>query len=93
MRRRIFIAVVLACALLLAPGDPGVTTRAAGAGLPHSLTDQEFWQLSVDASEPSGYFRSENLTSNELQFQAVIPELVTGRRFRFDMPRQDQPVQ
>ncbi|HEV3215162.1 MAG TPA: hypothetical protein VGZ27_05540 [Vicinamibacterales bacterium] len=80
MRRRIFIAVVLACALLLAPGDPGVTTRAAGAGLPHSLTDQEFWQLSVDASEPSGYFRSENLTSNELQFQAVIPELVSRTR-------------
>jgi hypothetical protein len=80
MRRRFLITAVLASALLVAPGDAGVTTRAAGTGLPHSLTDQEFWQLSVDASEPSGYFRSENLTSNELQFQYVIPELVSRTR-------------
>jgi hypothetical protein len=80
MQRRLFITIVLACVLLLAPGDAGVTTRAAGTGPLHSLTDQEFWQLGVDASEPAGYFRSENLTSNELQFQYVIPELVSRTR-------------
>jgi hypothetical protein len=74
LRRRFLIAVVLACGLLVAPGDTGVVTRAAG--LPSSLTDQEFWRLSVDASEASGYFRSENLTSNEMEFQYVIPDLV-----------------
>jgi hypothetical protein len=78
--RRFFITIVLACALLLVPGDAGVTTRAASAGLPQSLSDRDFWQLSLDASEPSGYFRSENLTSNELEFQAVIPELVSRTR-------------
>src|SRR5437667_3481890 len=51
------------------------SSRAAGTGLPASLSDHSFWQLSVDASEPNGYFRSENLTSNELQFQYVIPDL------------------
>jgi hypothetical protein len=39
------------------------------------LTDAEFWHL-VDAfSEPSGFFRSDNLVSNEDTFQQVIPEL------------------
>ena len=75
MRRRLVIAVVVAYALLLAPGDAGIATRAAGTGLPASLTDHSFWQLSIEASEPNGYFRSENLTSNELQFQYVIPDL------------------
>jgi hypothetical protein len=80
MRHRFVLTIVLACALLLAPGDAGVATRAAGAALPASLDDKDFWQLSVDASEPSGYFRSDNLTSNELQFQYVIPELVSRTR-------------
>jgi hypothetical protein len=44
------------------------------------LTDREFWQLSVDASEPNGYFRSDNLTSNELGYERVIPELLTRTR-------------
>jgi hypothetical protein len=49
------------------------------AELPDRLTDQAFWKLSADASEPGGYFRSQditNLTSNELWFQHVIPDLV-----------------
>ena len=75
MPRRSFVVLLLACGLLLAPGDSRLATRASG-GLPSSLSDRDFWQLSVDASEPSGYFRSENLTSNELQFEYVIPALV-----------------
>ena len=56
----------------------GHTTTAVGA-LPERLTDAAFWKLSQDASEPGGYFRSQditNLTSNELWFQYVIPDLV-----------------
>jgi hypothetical protein len=75
MQRRFLIGLVVAVGLLLVPGDTRVDTRATG--LPSSLGDQEFWQLSVDASEPSGYFRSDNLTSNELWFQYVIPDLVS----------------
>ena len=43
--------------------------------LPNRLSDQEFWRLSNDFSEPGGYFRSENLVSNEHTFQYVIPAL------------------
>jgi hypothetical protein len=56
-----------------------VRPAARAAELPDHLTDQAFWKLSADASEPGGYFRSQditNLTSNELWFQYVIPDLV-----------------
>jgi len=42
--------------------------RAQSAALPASLTDQEFWDLSNQLSEPNGYFRSDNLLSNEMGF-------------------------
>lgn len=78
--------VTFAVGLALAIGL-GVTARsqgrlpgATGASMPPRLTDRELWQLSVDASEPNGYFRSDNLTSNELGFERVIPELLTRTR-------------
>src|SRR5262245_47750862 len=43
--------------------------------LPAQLTDQEFWKLSTESSEADGSFRSDNLLSNELYFQYVIPPL------------------
>src|SRR4051812_35062742 len=48
----------------------------AASRLPSHLTDKEFWQLSTDASEQDGYFRSDNLTSNETGFLHVVSELV-----------------
>jgi len=51
------------------------TALAAQSTLPARLTDKELWQLNADFSEPGGYFRSDNLLSNELGFQAVIPGL------------------
>jgi len=47
----------------------------AQSTIPSRFTDKELWQLSADFSEPGGYFRSDNLLSNELGFQAVIPGL------------------
>jgi hypothetical protein len=43
--------------------------------LPDRLTDQAYWRLVVECSEPNGYFNSDNLVSNEDTFQTVIPEL------------------
>ena len=43
--------------------------------LPTQLSDQEFWKLSSEFSEPDGSFRSDNLLSNESYFQYVIPQL------------------
>lgn len=49
---------------------------AAGEKLPSRLTDQEFWQIASEYSEPDGTFHSENLVSNEIRFQTVIPGLI-----------------
>ena len=49
---------------------------AAAEKLPSRLTDQEFWQLVSEYSEPDGTFHSENLVSNEIRFQTVIPGLI-----------------
>ena len=43
--------------------------------LPSRLSDEQFWRLITDFSEPNGSFRSENLVSNEHTFQYVIPAL------------------
>jgi len=43
--------------------------------LPSRISDQAFWHLIVEMSEPGGFFRSDNLVSNETTFQHVIPEL------------------
>lgn len=48
---------------------------SAGA-LPDRLSDQAFWDLSLELSEENGSFRSDNLVSNEIWMQHVIPELV-----------------
>jgi hypothetical protein len=61
------LMLALCGSLALVP-PPSVT-------LPQRLSDQEFWRLSSDFSEPGGYFRSENLVSNEHTFQYVIPAL------------------
>ena len=70
----------LIAAVFLAGAQLGALTGAQGAaGLPTRLTDQEFWALSQESSEPGGYFRSAditNLTSNETEMQHVIPDLI-----------------
>ena len=68
--RRLTMLAAIACGFAL-----WLASEIFGASF--HLTDREFWQLSADASEPDGYFRSDNLTSNELGFERVIPELVT----------------
>ncbi len=60
-------ALLLAVSLLVLP---------ALGQLPARLTDEEFWRLATDFSEPDGTFHSENLVSNELRFQTVLPALL-----------------
>src|SRR5579862_7914278 len=56
---------------------PGLRVRAAADNtIPDRLTDQEFWQLSQEMSEPNGQFRSDNILSNEIYFQYVIKDLL-----------------
>jgi hypothetical protein len=44
--------------------------------IPARLSDEQFWKLSSTFSEQDGTFRSDNLLSNELNFQYVIPDLL-----------------
>lgn len=71
MKRALGATIVILLAVgVLAP-------RAAA--LPERLSDQAFWKLVTDASEPGGYFRGQditNLTSNEMRYEDVIPDLV-----------------
>jgi hypothetical protein len=55
---------------------PSIPTGRAAAPVPAELTDEQFWSLSKDWSEADGFFRSDNLLSNESSFQYIIPELL-----------------
>ena len=78
MTHRLLLAFGLALAVGLGLELAPAASRSAGGGaeLPARLSDRDFWRMSTDFSEPSGFFRSDTLTSNELGFQRVIPELV-----------------
>lgn len=74
-RRFVFLAGSIVPAFLVAlPLLVGV--RTAAEALPSRLTDQEFWKLVTDFSEADGTFRSDNLLSNEVWLQHVIPDLL-----------------
>ncbi len=57
-------------------GSTASLLRAAADTLPARLTDQEFWKLSENLSEQDGYFRSDNLLSNEIYYPAIMTDLV-----------------
>jgi hypothetical protein len=66
--------VLLALAIAVPAGSRPADT------LPAALTDREFWSLSQQLSEPSGYFVSrsgspDNLLSNEMQVSTVAAAL------------------
>ncbi len=71
LRVRLVVPLVLA-AVVLVPAASTLAFRAT----PAKLSDAEFWKLSQELSEPNGYFRSDNLLSNEMGFQTIIPELL-----------------
>jgi hypothetical protein len=68
--RRIGAVTVAALALVLH------VVASAANHVPARLEDQQFWTLLTSLSEPGGSFRSDNLLSNELRHQFVIPDLV-----------------
>jgi hypothetical protein len=74
MRHRMLKVVPVALMLLLG------ASLAAAQGIPARLTDQEFWRLSQDISEPNGAFRSDNLLSNEMVFARLLPELAANTK-------------
>src|SRR4030095_7417541 len=80
--RRTFAVIGLIAAIAAASPAFGRLSAAVQASdtLPAKLTDQEFWRLSEEFSEPNGYFRSDNLVSNEVWLQWVTPDLLSRSR-------------
>ncbi len=76
MTRRTLLAIAL---LILAPivrAQPVAPAAQSSANrLSVRLSGAEFFKLIAELSEPDGHFRSDNLVSNELYAQRVIPEL------------------
>src|SRR5262249_44026205 len=69
----VLATIVMCASVLFYTYGRGLAART----VPEQLSDQQFWQIIDDFSEPNGYFRSENLLSNENAFQHVIPTLQT----------------
>jgi hypothetical protein len=65
--------LTLATAALMLCVTP--TSRSLTEALPQRLDDRAFWSLITEFSEPNGFFRSDNLVSNETVFPHVIPSL------------------
>src|SRR6186713_999890 len=83
MRTRRTASALLVFVALAAAGlasAPALHAARQAGTLPDRLTDQEFWRLSQDSSEPDGNFRSDNLVSNEIWLQYVIPDLLARSR-------------
>jgi len=76
-KRSVVFVFLLICTVLIGTLPGRATLRAAADTLPGRLTDQEFWKLSTELSEDNGFFRSDNLLSNEIWFQTVIPDLLS----------------
>ncbi len=56
------------------------TVARSAEDLPSRLSDDAYWKLITDLSEPGGKFLSENFVSNELRIQAILGELTEGRK-------------
>jgi len=80
-RRFVLFAAAMLAAGLCALTLGSISDELRGAeSLPSKLSDQEFWKLSSEFSEPNGTFRSDNLLSNEMWLQYVIPDLLRTAR-------------
>lgn len=75
LSRRTLAASLLAAALGLAAITSAPLLRFEPRPLPEQLSNAEFWRMVEAFSEPSGYFQSDNLVSNEHTFQYVVPAL------------------
>lgn len=80
IRTKTVAILSLTAALTVVVWPQMATMRAAAAKaadtLPARLTDEEFWALSQESSEPNGQFQSDNLVSNEQYLQYVVPDLI-----------------
>jgi hypothetical protein len=68
--------------LLVTVTVAGVSDRVLLAEIPPQIDDRVFWQLVNEMSETDGVFTSENLVSNEPNFQAISNKAKQERAVR-----------
>jgi len=83
-RNRVALALLGSLVVLALSGTPLSsqqlpTPSAAAPTAPGRLSDEEFWRLSTEFSEPDGAFNSDNLVCNERLYQTVVPGLASLR--------------
>src|SRR5262245_3504707 len=54
---------------------PITNSFGTAAALPKELSNETFWKMIGEFSEPGGYFMYENFLSNEKSYQDPIPDL------------------
>src|SRR5260370_35630985 len=75
IRRRIILATATALIAFFGPLSLTSSSVVTTELLPPQLSDEAFWNIVTEFSEPGGYFRSDNFVSNETTFQYVIKDL------------------
>ena len=75
MNKGLHIRFILTVVVLVLCGFITGISSAQVTGLPDQITDQEFWRVITQFSEPSGPYTGDNWISNEASIQDVIPPL------------------
>ena len=73
--RRIQVAASLAIVAMFGGVSLSLGSRVAESSVPERVSDEAFWRMVTEFSEPGGFFRSDNFVSNEITFQWVLPEI------------------
>src|SRR5215471_19583617 len=75
IRRRILLATATALFAFLGPLSLASISFVTREEIPKQISDEAFWNMVTEFSEPGGYFRSDNFVSNETTFQYVLKNL------------------
>src|SRR5439155_265693 len=67
--RKIHVRLLAVIACLL------VIPLYGASQIPERISDEAFWHMVSDFSEPNGSFHADNFVSNEIMFQRLIPRL------------------
>jgi len=77
LARRVVVSLLAVAALAAVLRTKPSETPAAAETLPGRLSDEAFWHLISDFSEPNGFFRSDNFLSNEREYQWILGDLTS----------------
>jgi hypothetical protein len=80
MRLRTGLASVVAVLLVWSAVTSSSSASRAADTLPPQISDAEYWKMISSFSEPNGYFQYDIITSNEISYQIVLPDLMRTTR-------------